>query len=263
MPKIYHVDSFTDKPFSGNPAGVCILEGAADDKWMQNVAKEMNLSETAFLYPEKNGYNLRWFAPDAEVDLCGHATLASAHIIWEKGFAEKYETLRFFTKSGDLTANSEDEWIQLNFPVLPEEQTDAPEEIIDALGIEPIYTGRNAFDYLVEVASEDELRAIQPDFSKLSKITTRGVCVTAIASSADCDFVSRLFAPAIGIPEDPVTGSTHCCLGPYWMKKLNKNNFISYQASERGGFLKVKVVEDRVLISGKAITVIESRILYS
>ncbi|WMW24061.1 PhzF family phenazine biosynthesis protein [Methanolobus sediminis] len=261
MITIYQVDAFTDIPFAGNPAGVCILDGPANEEWMQNVAKEMAISETAFLYPENDGYDLRWFAPDAEVDLCGHATLASAHILWEKGFAGEDETLRFFTKSGLLTATFNDGWVELDFPALTEEETDAPVGLTEALGVKTLYTGKNAFDYLVEVASEEELRSIKPDLPKLAEITARGINVTAISSSKEYDFISRLFAPAIGIPEDPVTGSAHCCLGPYWAKKLNKTVFTAYQASERGGFLKVQVKGERVLISGKAVTVIEGKIL--
>ncbi|MDG6242989.1 MAG: PhzF family phenazine biosynthesis protein [Methanolobus sp.] len=261
MTRIYQVDSFTDRPFTGNPAAVCILEGPADAKWMQNVAKEMNVSETAFLYPEKRAYCLRWFAPDAEVDLCGHATLASAHILWEKGFAEKDEKLLFFTKSGTLTASQNDGWIELDFPLLDEEEAETYEELVEALDVEPVYVGRNAFDYLVEISSEDRLRKLEPDLTRIAAITARGVCVTARSSSPEYDFVSRLFAPAIGIPEDPVTGSTHCCLGPYWMKKLDKDTFYAYQASERGGYLKVQVKGDRVLIGGKAVTVFAGDIL--
>lgn len=260
MTKIYQVDSFTDKPFSGNPAGVCILEKPADEEWMQNVTKEMAVSETAFLYPEKDGYNLRWFSPDTEVDLCGHATLASAHVLWEKGYLGKDKTARFFTRSGILTAMLKDGWIELDFPLLREEEADAPAGLIEALGVESIYVGRNVFDYIIEVGSENELRSVAPDLSMLANVTTRGVMVTSLSGSGDYDFVSRLFAPAIGIPEDPVTGSAHCCLGPYWMKKLGKDTFYAYQASRRGGFLKVQVKGDRVLLSGKAVTVLEGDI---
>lgn len=257
MTIIYQIDSFTDKPFSGNPAGVCILEEPADENWMQDVAKEMAVSETAFLYPDDEGYNLRWFAPDAEVDLCGHATLASAHVLWEKGYLGKDETARFLTKSGVLTATFNDGWIELDFPALGEEQADAPDGLIEALGTEPKYVGRNVFDYIIEVGSESELRSIEPDLSMLARITTRGVVVTSLSGSEKYDFVSRLFAPAIGIPEDPVTGSSHCCLGPYWMKRLGRDTFSAYQASRRGGFMKVQVRGERVLLSGKAVTVLE------
>jgi len=258
--KIYQVDAFTEKPFKGNPAGVCVLDKQIEDDWMQNVAKEMNLSETAFLLANGDGYNLRWFTPSAEVDLCGHATLASAHILWEKGYLSKEQEAKFYTKSGLLTATITDGWIQLDFPATPEREADAPAELISAIGVEPIYVGKNIFDYLVEVESEDVVKKLKPDFMRLAKIPMRGVVVTA--SSKEYDFVSRFFAPGIGIPEDPVTGSAHCCLGPYWMKKLKKTSFIAYQASERGGVLKVKVAGERVLISGKAVTVMEGQLLY-
>ena len=258
--KIYQVDAFTEKPFKGNPAGVCVLDKQIEDDWMQNVAKEMNLSETAFLLANGDGYNLRWFTPTAEVDLCGHATLASAHILWEKGYLSKEQEAKFYTKSGLLTATITDGWIQLDFPATPEREADAPAELISALGVEPIYVGKNIFDYLVEVESEDVVKKLKPDFMRLAKIPMRGVVVTA--SSKEYDFESRFFAPGIGIPEDPVTGSAHCCLGPYWMKKLKKTSFIAYQASERGGVLKVKVAGERVLISGKAVTVMEGQLLY-
>ena len=261
MVRIYQVDAFTDRAFSGNPAGVCILEEPADEKWMQDIAMEMLLPETAFLYRTEEGYNLRWFAPGAEVDLCGHATLASAHVLWEREYIGKDETARFFTKSGILTATLREEWIELDFPALMENEADAPEGLIEALGVEPVYVGRNVFDYLVEVGSEDIVRSIKPDLSVLAKTTSRGVIVTSASESGDYDFVSRMFAPAIGIPEDPVTGSAHCCLGPYWMKKLDRNIFYAHQASDREGFLKVQVKGDRVLLSGKAVTVLEGKIL--
>lgn len=258
--KIYQVDAFTDQPFKGNPAGVCILEEKQTDEWMQNVASEMNLAETAFLFPMDQGYSLRWFTPNSEVDLCGHATLASAHILFEKGYLKKEQEAHFHTKSGLLTAKLNEGWIQLNFPATPEEETDAPEELKEALDIDPIYTGKSVFDYLVEVDSEETVKNIRPDFTKLLKVRCRGIIVTA--KSSEYDFVSRFFAPEVGIFEDPVTGSAHCCLGPYWMKKLGKDTFTAYQASERGGILKVHVVGERVLIMGKAITVLEGDLLY-
>jgi len=258
--KIYQVDAFTEEPFKGNPAGVCILEEKKPDKWMQDTAGEMNLPETAFLYPMDQGYSLRWFTPNSEIDLCGHATLASAHILWERGYLKKDQEAYFHTKSGLLTAKLEEGWIQLNFPATPEEKADAPEGLIEALGVNPIYTGRSVFDYLVELDSEESVRNIKPDFEKLLKVRTRGVIVTA--KSSEYDFVSRFFAPAIGVPEDPVTGSAHCCLGPYWMKKLGKDTFIAYQASGRGGVLKVRVAGERVLLMGKAVTVLEGDLLY-
>ncbi|HAA25561.1 MAG TPA: oxidoreductase [Ruminiclostridium sp.] len=253
--KIYQVDAFTDKPFKGNPAAVCILESEPPVKWMQDVANEMNLAETAFLVPKDNGYKLRWFTPESEIDLCGHATLASAHILWEKGYLGKEEEAVFDTKSGMLTARYNEGWIELNFPATPEEKADVPPELIEALAVNPVYTGKSVFDYIIEVESEEVVKSIKPDFTKLMRVQMRGVIVTA--QSSRYDFISRFFAPEVGIFEDPVTGSAHCCLGPYWRKKLGKDKFIAYQASKRGGMLKVQVSGERVLISGKAVTVIE------
>lgn len=258
--KIYQVDAFTEKPFAGNPAGVCVLQDYPTEKWMQDVASEMNLAETAFLVPAEDGYNLRWFTPNSEVDLCGHATLASAHILWEKGFLSPDKEAKFYTKSGLLTAKLIDGWIQLNFPATPEEKIDASAQLTEGLGITPFYIGKNIFDYLIEVDSEETVKNIKPDFTKIMQVPMRGVIVTA--KSREYDFVSRFFAPEVGIFEDPVTGSAHCCLGPYWKKRLEKDEFTAFQASERGGVLKIKVEKDRVLISGKAVTVIEGELFF-
>jgi len=257
--KIYQVDAFTEKPFSGNPAGLCVLNEKMDEKLMQNIACEMNLSETAFLIKEDQGYNLRWFTPNSEVDLCGHATLASAHILWEKGYLKKDREAKFSTKGGLLTAKMNEGWIELNFPALPEKRTETPLELLEALGVEAIYVGKSKFDYLIEVESEEIVATLKPDFMRLLNVPARGVIVTS--KSRKYDFASRFFAPKIGVSEDPVTGSAHCCLGPYWQKKMNKDEFVAYQASERSGVLKVKVVNDRVLISGKAVTVLEGELL--
>lgn len=252
---IYQVDAFTNKMFSGNPAGVCILTSYKDESRMQNVAREMNLSETAFLQKDKDGFKLRWFTPVREVELCGHATLASAHILWEtEMLGENMEAL-FHTKSGLLTAKKVGEWIELNFPKEEDQETDAPKELLKALGVSPKYVGKNRMDYIVEVESEGIVRELNPDFELLKKVNTRGVIVTSISSSEGYDFVSRFFAPAYGINEDPVTGSAHCCLGPFWKRKLNKDVFTAYQASERGGFVKVRVGDERVYLSGQAVTV--------
>lgn len=258
--KIYQVDAFTEKPFMGNPAAVCILKNYPTEKWMQDVAGEMNLAETAFLVPMNDGYSLRWFTPNSEVDLCGHATLASAHILWERGYIRPDQEAKFYTKSGLLTAIIHEDWVQLNFPATLEEKIEGPAELTEALDIVPVYIGKNVFDYLIEVESEEIVRTISPDFTKLMKVPMRGVIVTA--KSAEYDFISRFFAPEVGIFEDPVTGSAHCCLGPYWKKRLKKDKFIAYQASERGGVLKVQVLGERVLISGKAVTVLEGDLLY-
>ncbi|HHY15696.1 MAG TPA: PhzF family phenazine biosynthesis protein [Firmicutes bacterium] len=258
--KIYQVDAFTEEPFRGNPAVVCVLDSAPSEKWMQDVAAEMNLPETAFLIPVNNAYTLRWFTPNSEVDLCGHATLASAHILWERGYLGADQEAVFRTKSGTLLAKRDGCWIQLDFPATPAEAADVPPNLVEALNIYPVYIGKNSFDYLIEVQSEQVVRDIEPDFTRLMKVPMRGVIVTA--KSEKYDFVSRFFAPEIGIFEDPVTGSAHCTLGPYWQKKLGKNKFNAYQSSERGGRLKVWVAGERVVIWGKAVTVMEGSLLY-
>jgi PhzF family phenazine biosynthesis protein len=258
---IYQVDAFTDRPFSGNPAAVCLLPGPRDDRWMQQLAQEMNLSETAFLLWQKDGFNLRWFTPVAEVDLCGHATLASAHVLWEQEFLKPGEQARFHTRSGLLTAERQQDLIELDFPAKLEEQTDAPPRLIEALGVTASYVGKNVFDYLVEVDSEEVVRAMKPDMTLLGQVNTRGVMVTCRASSPGYDFVSRFFAPQVGVNEDPVTGSAHCCLAPYWSKKLNKTEMVAYQASTRGGVLYIRVIGDRVKIGGQAVTVMRGELV--
>jgi PhzF family phenazine biosynthesis protein len=253
---IFQVDAFTESPFKGNPAAVCLLSGPADPGWMQNVAKEMNLSETAFLYEQKDGFNLRWFTPAVEVDLCGHATLASAHILWEKGLLGLQDQARFHSRSGLLTAERREGLIELNFPANPDEPAPIPPGLKEALGITPRYVGRSKFDYLVEADSEDTIRKIFPDFNLLKGLTVRGVSVTSPATSPGYDFVSRFFAPGAGVNEDPVTGSAHCTLGPYWSKKLGKDRLRAYQASERGGVLHVRMAGDRVYLGGQAVTIL-------
>jgi PhzF family phenazine biosynthesis protein len=253
---IYQVDAFTEKPFSGNPAAVCLLPQAKDAAWMQDVAKEMNLSETAFLLKQEDGYNLRWFTPAVEVDLCGHATLASAHILWETGILRREEEARFHTRSGLLTAVSRGGEIELNFPAKTEKAADAPAGLLEALKVKADYIGKSKFDYLVQVDSEETVRGLKPDFTVLKNIPVRGVIVTSRAVSPGYDFISRFFAPAAGVNEDPVTGSAHCTLGPFWSRHLGKEDFLAYQASERGGVLRVRVAGDRVFLGGKAVTVL-------
>jgi PhzF family phenazine biosynthesis protein len=254
--RIVQVDAFTERPFSGNPAAVCVLPGAREEQWMQEVAREMNLSETAFLLKQEDGYDLRWFTPTVEVDLCGHATLASAHLLWEEGYLQPDRQARFHTRSGLLTAKRQGEWIELDFPATPDAPTTIPQEFIEALGVKPIYTGKNIFDYIIEVASEDIVRKLNPDLEKLKSLPARGVIVTSKSSTPPYDFVSRFFGPGTGVAEDPATGSSHCCLGPFWQKRLGKNEFLAYQASERGGVIKVRVAGSRVFLSGKAVTVL-------
>lgn len=256
--KIYQVDAFTDRMFSGNPAGVCILSGEMPDTWMLNVAAEMNLSETAFLSEREGGFDLRWFTPEKEVDLCGHATLASAHILWETGALKRSQEARLRTKSGLLKAMLKRSWIDMDFPSERAFEADMPEELARALKVDPVFAGRNRMDYIIEVGSEDMVRNLEPDMEMLKRIDARGFIVTSMSRSGDLDFISRFFAPAYGIPEDPVTGSAHCCLGPYWETKLGKKEFTAYQASKRGGTLKVRIDNDRVILSGRAVTVFEA-----
>ena len=258
---LFQVDAFASEPFTGNPAGVCLLSEAQSDRWMQQVAGEMNLSETAFLLENGDGYNLRWFTPELEVDLCGHATLASAHALWELGRLEPGAEARFHTRSGLLTATQHGAWIELDFPALPAEATAPPPSLAQALGATPTYVGKSKFDLLVEVESEEILRGLQPDFPRLATIPARGCIVTSPTSDAGFDFVSRYFAPAAGINEDPVTGSAHCCLAPYWEKRLGKSTFMAYQASGRGGVLKVRRDGDRVILGGQAVTVLRAELL--
>jgi PhzF family phenazine biosynthesis protein len=260
--RIVQVDAFTNRPYAGNPAAVCVLPEPKPDSWMRDVAREMNLSETAFLTPQNGGYHLRWLTPSVEVDLCGHATVASAHVLWEDGHLPQGRQARFETRSGLLTADRRGDWIELDFPAKVAAASEAPAELLPALGItKPTYVGRNVFDYLVEVASEDELRALAPDHTALRKIPVRGVIVTSRSSSPEFDFVSRFFAPGSGVDEDPVTGSAHTALGPYWGERLGKSEFTAYQASARGGVVRVRLSGERVILGGQAVTVMTGELL--
>ena len=258
---IYQVDAFTDHPFAGNPAGVCLLLEPAQTIWMQNMAQEMNLSETAFLIPQADGFGLRWFTPAAEVRLCGHATLASAHILWQTGVLPPAEQAHFHTLSGLLTATQQGDWIEMDFPARPPRPVPPPAGLAEALGVTFQYVGRDADDYLVELESEAIVRALQPDISALGKLEVRGTIVTARATDPRFDFVSRFFAPAFGVNEDPVTGSAHCCLTPYWTNKLGKTDLTAYQASARGGILRVRMAGERVLLSGQAVMVMKCELI--
>lgn len=259
--RITQVDAFTDKPFTGNPAAICILKEPAPEEWMQNVAKEMNLSETAFLFPHEDGFNLRWFTPAIEVAICGHATLASAHVLWEEGFLAPDHQARFHTKSGLLAADLKGDWIELDFPATRVEDANPPSGLIEALDIEPRYVGRNKFDYLVEADCEEAVRNAKPDQTRLRQVKARGVIITSKSDSPQFDFVSRFFAPGSGIDEDPVTGSAHCTLGPFWEPRLKKREFVAYQASPRGGVVRVRVEGDRVKLGGQAVTVMRGELL--
>jgi predicted PhzF superfamily epimerase YddE/YHI9 len=263
MAQIIQVDAFSTVPFAGNPAAVCVLSQPAEEGWMQSVAAEMNLSETAFLHPEAEGYRLRWFTPAAEVDLCGHATLASAHVLWSEGVLPKDAIAQFYTRSGVLTAVQQQGWIQLDFPRLAVEDAIAPPELPKSLrGMTVAYVGRSGPNFLIEVASEDLVRALRPDMGLLRLLPVQGVIVTSRAhADTNYDFVSRYFAPQVGINEDPVTGSTHCSLAPYWQQRLGKTELMAYQASARGGELRVQCQGDRVMILGQAVTVMRGELV--
>ena len=258
---LYQVDAFTNQPFRGNPAGVCLLDQPKPDAWMQALAQEMNLSETAFLRPENDGYRLRWFTPAAEVDLCGHATLASAHILWETGRLPGDSPARFYSLSGPLGASRKGDLIELDFPAKLEQPCPPVPELAEILGVKPVYIGKNQFDYLVELENAEMVRQARPDFARLKEIDVRGVIVTSRADTPEYDFISRFFAPAVGVNEDPVTGSSHTCLGPYWAKKLGKNTLRAYQASTRGGVLSIRLNGERVLLGGQAVTVFKAELL--
>ena len=252
---IAQIDSFTERPFVGNPAAVCLLKKPPEDSWMQCVAREMNLSATAFLLPRDGEFGLRWFTPTVEIDLCGHAALASAHFLWEQGRLAADRPARFQTRSGMLTAEKKGNWIEMDFPATLA-APDASAEILEsALGIKAGYVGRTCFDYVVEAGSEENVRALKPDFEALRRLKVRGVIVTSRASGSGYDYVSRFFAPAFGVDEDPVTGSAHSCLGPFWKERLGRDELTGFQASLRGGFVRTRCVGDRVLISGQAVTV--------
>jgi PhzF family phenazine biosynthesis protein len=257
---LFHVDSFSDRPFSGNPAAVCILPAWKEDSWLQAVARETNLSATAFLVQQAHQFDLRWFTAKVELGLCGHGTLASAHILWQQGYTNG-DRIRFSTRGGTLTAVRHGNESELDLPLKPEKPTGAPPEMLDALGVSATYVGKNEFDYLVEVESATVLRGIAPDFKRLTTIPARGVIVTSRSDDARFDFISRFFAPSIGIDEDPVTGSAHCCLGDYWRKRLGRSEFTAFQASARSGVVRVRVTNDRAFLGGPATTVAKADLL--
>ena len=257
--KIYHVDAFSDVLFKGNPAGVCIAGGALSDQDMQNIAMEMNLSETAFVREEGGAFHLRWFSPIVEVELCGHATLATAHVLWERGMAPKGRAIAFQTRSGVITAYQKDGLVFIDMPAKPEQAVEPPGDLLDALGVPAVYVGRSHFDFLVEVEDVETLKNMWPNMSKLVHMPGRAVCVTA--KGEQFDFVSRFFAPQVGVDEDPVTGSAHCVLAPYWAKKLGKTAFRALQASKRRGVLNIELKGDRVHMGGGAVIFLEADIL--
>lgn len=259
---IYQVDAFATEPFTGNPAGVCLLDRDVAAEWMQAVAREMAVSATAFAWVEEAPVRLRWFTPVAELDLCGHATLATAHVLWEEEVVPRGSPIAFETRSGRLAATRSGDHIELDFPSEPPEPEAIDAGLLHALGVDSArYVGRNRMDLLVEVDGEERVRELRPVLPLLAEIPARGVIVTGRSGSAEYDFVSRFFAPAIGVNEDPVTGSAHCCLGPYWSARLGRSTLTAYQASERGGSLRVTIDGDRTRLAGRATTVFRGELL--
>ena len=261
MPRLTQVDAFTAEPFSGNPAAVCILPTFPPDDWMQAVAAEMNLSETAFLVADGDVWQLRWFTPAVEVRLCGHATLAAAHVLWEEGRLEREAVARFRTWSGELRATCRGEWIVMDFPADPAEDRAAPPGLGQALGLTVETIAVGAEYGLVTVENEQVLREIRPEYQALARVHPGGLIVTSAGATSEWDFLSRFFAPAYGIDEDPVTGSAHCMLAPFWERKLGKSEMVAYQASPRGGVVRVRVLGDRVELEGQAVTVMRAELL--
>lgn len=261
MADLWIVDAFADAPFSGNPAAVCMLSGHRPDAWQQALAAEMNQAETAFLTQADAAWGLRWFTPRVEVDLCGHATLASAHYLWESGRLPRTAVAKFQTRSGLLTAESDGAWIVLDFPSTAPSEAAPPEGLLEALGVKPSWTGRSRFDFFVEVANAEIVRGLNPDLGRLAATDARGVIVTAPGDSPGVDFVSRFFAPSVGVPEDPVTGSAHCALAPFWAERLGRLVLTGHQASARGGMVRVETRGDRVLLGGKARTVVKGELV--
>jgi PhzF family phenazine biosynthesis protein len=263
--KITQVNAFTNIPFTGNPAAVCVLPAPQPSEWMQKIAAEMNLSETAFLVKQEDGYSLRWFTPATEVPLCGHATLASAHVLFSEGHLSPTTEACFHTQSGVLTAKKQGEWIQLDFPANYSQAISSFPELSEALGVSVKSVMQNSLGYLVELENEDVLRKMQPNFQLMKALPLAQVIVTSLPDSgSNYDFISRFFAPGLGVNEDPVTGAAHCCLAPFWRDRLHKDEFIAYQASSRGGIVKVNYTgsdrseaqrSDRVFLSGQAVTV--------
>jgi PhzF family phenazine biosynthesis protein len=265
MMNLYQVDAFTDVPFRGNPAGVCILEEEKSDQWMIELAREMNLSETAYLYKQNDTYPLRWFTPKKEVALCGHATLASAHILWEEKIEPESGKITFETKNGKLYAYKDGDIIKMDFPARLVKSIDDNAVLNGLFDIMPInsavYEADDGNVYLLEVVSENVVKQLEPDFQGLIAQGARGVIVTSKSNDPKYDFISRYFAPKVGVNEDPVTGSAHCCLAPYWGKKLGKIEMVGFQASERSGVVMCEWKDDRVVLGGKAVTVFKIEVM--
>ena len=257
---IFQVDAFTNQPFSGNPAGVVLLNEGQSEDWMLSIAREMNLSETAFLIGEKTSYNLRWFTPATEVDLCGHATLSAAHILYEKEIVEKSELIEFTTRSGVLTTSYIDGWIEMDFPSFAAKEAAPGEAVIQALKCEPVEIFNSGGNFMAVFSDPEDIYNLSPDFNLMKQLDAQGVIATSLSDMAEFDFISRYFAPRLGIDEDPVTGSAHCSMGPYWGKTLNKKILRAKQVSDRGGELQIRIESGRTFIRGQAVTVLSGKI---
>ncbi len=251
--RVYAVDAFTDGPNSGNPAAVCILEEEIPDRAKQEVAARLGLSETAFLLRKADVFELRWFTPEVEVDLCGHATLAGAHILFTLGIVPETRDAVFLTKSGILSARKKDDLIEMDFPSEEPRDVEAPDELLLAISSPPLYVGRNRLDYIALYESDETVRSAVPEMNHVRALSSRGLIITSVSDSGRYDFMSRFFAPNVGIDEDPVTGSAHCCLCPFWSRRLGKKELIGYQASQRGGLVHARLLDRRVFLSGEAV----------
>ncbi|WP_340202454.1 PhzF family phenazine biosynthesis isomerase [Ascidiimonas sp. W6] len=257
--KIYHVDAFTKKPFKGNPAGVMIIDHSVTETWMQNMAAEMNLSETAFLLPSDTGFNIRYFTPTHEVPLCGHATLASAHIVYELGLTSKSKPILFKAKEANLSVERNNDALVMDFPKYPLTKIATPFQFKNMIGFEPLEVYASSYDWIIAVANdENEILSALPDFDLIKKSRLGHLMITAKSDEDEIDFVVRCFAPSLGIDEDPVTGSAHCALTPLWAEKLDKKDMHSLQLSKRTGRLQVGLRDNRVQIMGHAVTIFEA-----
>jgi PhzF family phenazine biosynthesis protein len=261
MSELWLIDAFADAPFSGNPAAICMLPGHRPDAWLQALAGEVNQAATAFLTRKEADWGLRWFNPRVELELCGHGTLASAHFLWESGLLQRTTAARFHTRRGVLTAASDGAWIVLDFPSTPPAETAIPEGLADALGAAPVWSGRSPFDLFVQVETAEMVRSLSPDIAALAAFDARGIIVTAKGDGRGIDFVSRFFSPRVGVAEDAVTGSAHCALAPYWARELGRAALTGHQASPRGGMVRVETKGERVLLGGKARTVVRGELV--
>lgn len=257
---IIYVDAFTNGAFGGNPAAVCVLAQPCSDAWMQHLAQETNQPATVFVWPHEEGYSIRWFTPSQELPLCGHGTLAAAHTLWTEGHVLAEQALTLHYKDGTLTAKRNGDWISMDFPTIHNTPASAPSALLQGLGVEPCFVGKSSHSYLVEVNDETQVRALMPDISLLAQLDLAKVIVTSRATNEGFDFISRFFAPALGITEDAVTGSAHCCLAPYWAARLGKTDMVGYQASARGGVIRVGMQGDRVSLGGQAVTVLRAEL---